>query len=115
MDKFVDMFVMVLGQINSVSFVFETLRNKESKLSLDIVACVLAYADGLSSSHVPNHHAEISSSYVIIDQSPYKEFYHTSRYPLAGILHNSQYYLRAHFGQIEILSSNVDYIFIIKN
>ena len=32
-EKFVDMFVMVLGQINSVSFVFETLRNKESKFS----------------------------------------------------------------------------------
>ena len=32
--------------------------------------CVLAYADEFSSS--PYHHAEILSSYVIIDQSPYR-------------------------------------------
>ena len=34
MGKIVDRLVMILGQINSVSFVFETLRNKESKFSL---------------------------------------------------------------------------------
>ena len=33
MNKFVDMFVMVLGQINSVSFVFKTLQHKGSKFS----------------------------------------------------------------------------------
>ena len=41
---------------------------------------------GLSSS--PNHRL----SCVIIYQSPYREFYHTYRYPPAGILHNSRYY-----------------------
>ena len=51
---------------------------------------------GLSSS--PNHRLSCLITY----QSPYRKFYHTYRYPLAGILHNSRYYLRAHFGQIEI-------------
>ena len=59
---------------------------------------------GLSSS--PNHYFTC----VIIDQSPYREFYHTSRYPLAGILHNSRYYLRTHFGQIEIFPVYTIYI-----
>ena len=53
---------------------------KRANFLLDVVACVLAYADWLSSS--PNHHAEIPSFYVIIDQSSYRDFYHTSRYYL---------------------------------
>ena len=51
---------------------------------------------------------------VIIYQSPYREFYHTSRYPFAGILHNSRYYLRAHFGQIEIFSVYIICILYIR-
>ena len=62
---------------------------------------------GLSSS--PNHRL----SCVIIDQSPYREFYHTSRYPLGGILHNSRYYLRAHFDQIEISPLYTIYIYLL--
>ena len=49
---------------------------------------------GLSSSS--NHRC------VIIDQSPYREFYHTYRYYLRAFYHTYRYYLRAHFGQIEI-------------
>ena len=63
---------------------------------------------GLSSS--PNHRL----SCVIIYQSPYREFYHTSRYPLGGILHNSRYNLRAHFGQIEIFPVYTIYILYIR-
>ena len=50
----------------------------------DIVACILAYADGLSSS--PNHHAEILLSYVIIDQAPYG---HLSHLPIPTCGHSA--------------------------
>ena len=53
---------------------------------------------GLSSS--PNH----CLSCVIIDQSPYREIYHTYRYYLRAFYHTYRYYLRSHFGQVEILS-----------
>ena len=60
---------------------------------------------GLSSS--PNHRL----SCVIIDQSPYRKFYHTYRYYLRAFYHTYRYYLRSHFGQVEILSG-ILYIYI---
>ena len=73
--KFVDMFVMVLGQINCVSFVFETLWNKKSKFFFSTFShSYLLTLMGKSLS--PNHHTEILSSCVIINLSPYRHLSH---------------------------------------
>ena len=84
-------------------------RNCSNPTAINVLQA--SFVDVLSSVHVLTlwvviiTQSSFTYAYVIIDQSPYREFYHTSRYLLAGILHNSRYYLLAHFGQIEILTN----------
>ena len=65
-----------------------------------LTCCHLCTCSRFGLSPSPNHRL----SYVTIDQSPYRQIYHTYRYYLRAFYHTYRYYLRSHFGQLEILS-----------
>ena len=102
--------ILVFDPINCVKFRLLDLvksiklqRNCSNPVAVNVckrrlmTCCHVCTCSRFGLSLSPNHHL----SCVIIDQSPYREIYHTYRY-----------YLRAHFEQVEILSG-ILYIYCI--